>query len=180
LKASYASTRVGDNTFATTLSNQDNQNRTNGVPFGRNYRVIHVNDVVPLGPFRSSGYAHTLPFYNITKPITAPRTMPAALPPLPPPVALGDVVLSNGPDVDVNNRDLINIIRRASRQQIKYDHIYYFTWISKCLDANVRALGTGEAGTLTANATAEPLVATFPGEALMLYDFVQEFFRVRS
>jgi hypothetical protein len=52
-QASFASPRIGNPAFATAISNQDNRNRRDGTPFGRNFRVIHRGDYIPAFPYRS-------------------------------------------------------------------------------------------------------------------------------
>jgi hypothetical protein len=170
-KANYGSTRVGNQVFATVLSNQDNQPRPNGgLSFGRNFRVVHTNDLIPFAPFMRSAltsatYAHTRPFFNIGTNYNAALINPA-LPLAPnnlspvPNVALADVTLIDRPDVDITNAGVATLLARGGTQ-LYGDHTFYLNKISDCREPRDTPPGVASDGDMTPEQFAKGLEDTF-------------------
>lgn len=138
IQITYGSGRVGDPTFANTITAQDGQLRPDRTPYGRNFRVTHAGDKIPFFPRMDVGYAHHGPNYFISTtfdvssvPGLDENNASTVLPPLLPVATPGDVTRVNTPDVEVDvppTTDLRVIIQQ------NFDHGFYFNLISACVD----------------------------------------------
>jgi hypothetical protein len=136
-KATYASGRVANNVLAGLITSQDGQNRANGTPFGRNYRVVHTGDFVPTRPLMAGGFVHPGPVYNIATTFNVFSVdginflnFRQKLPPVLPPVPLSDVTRNDGPDTET----VLPIPAGPAAFQSGFDHIFYFKLVTNCAD----------------------------------------------
>jgi len=80
--------------------------------------------------------------------------------------------LTTGPDVDAPRGFVFAQLRRG-RVQLHYDHTYYFTWISKCLDLSPQTLAVD--GNATTESTTVPATSNAADQSVMFDNFLEQF-----